>query len=46
MQKKPVVRRDFYFDEAMNVTIDYLQALAAAGGLADTAKVQEPTPAR
>ncbi len=43
MQKRPVVRRDFYFDEAMNVTIDYLRALAAAGGLADTAKVQEPT---
>ncbi|MFM8735128.1 MAG: carboxy terminal-processing peptidase [Pirellulales bacterium] len=45
-QKKPVVRRDFYFDEALNVTIDYLKALAAGTGLADTAKVQEPTPAR
>ncbi len=45
-QKKPVVRRDFYFDEALNVTIDYLKALAGATGLADTAKVQEPTAAR
>ena len=45
-QKRPVVRRDFYFDEALNVTIDYLKALAGATGLADTAKVQEPTPAR
>ena len=27
-QKKPVVRRDYYFDEALNVTIDYLKALA------------------
>ena len=44
MQKKPVVRRDFYFDEAMNVTVDYLRALLAAGGLADTARVLEPTP--
>ena len=45
-QKRPVVRRDFYFDEAMNVTIDYLRALAAAGGLADTAKVHDAAPAR
>jgi len=44
-QKKEVVRRDFYFDEAMNVTIDYLRALAGATGLADTAKVAEPSPA-
>ena len=44
-QKKPVVRRDYYFDEALNVTIDYLKALAGVTGLADTAKVQEPTPA-
>jgi len=42
-QKKPVVRRDYYFDEALNVTIDYLKALAGATGLADTAKVLEPT---
>lgn len=46
MQKKPVVRRDFSFDEAMNITIDYLRVLAGATGLADTAKVQEATPAR
>jgi carboxyl-terminal processing protease len=44
-QKKPVVRRDYYFDEALNVTIDYLKALAGVTGLADTAKVQEPKPA-
>jgi carboxyl-terminal processing protease len=44
-QKKPVVRRDYYFDEALNVTIDYLKALAGVTGLADTAKVQEPQPA-
>ncbi|NBW86640.1 MAG: tail-specific protease, partial [Planctomycetia bacterium] len=41
MQKRPVVRRDYYFDEAMNVTVDYLRALAAAAGLADTAKKPE-----
>ena len=45
-QKKPVVRRDYYFDEALNVTIDYLKALAGVTGLADTAKVQEPQPAQ
>ena len=44
-QKKEVVRRDFYFDEAMNVTIDYLRALAGATGLADTANVTDPSPA-
>jgi carboxyl-terminal processing protease len=26
--RRPVVKRDFYFNEAMNVTIDYLKALA------------------
>jgi carboxyl-terminal processing protease len=26
-QKRPIVRRDYYFDEAMNVTTDYLQSL-------------------
>jgi len=47
MQKKPVVRRDYYFNEALDVTIDYLKALTAAGGLTATAKVEEPvaTPA-
>ena len=44
-QKKEVVRRDFYFDEARNVTIDYLRALAGATGLADTAKVIGASPA-
>ena len=45
MQKKPVVRRDFYFDEAMNVTVDYLRALAGPTGLAETARVKESTSA-
>jgi carboxyl-terminal processing protease len=44
-QKKPVVRRDYYFDETLNVTIDYLRALAGATGLTETAKVLEQTPA-
>jgi len=44
-QKRPIVRRDFYFDEAMNVVVDYLQSLTGSTGLADTAKVAEPTPA-
>jgi carboxyl-terminal processing protease len=30
-QKRPVVRRDYYFDEAMNVTVDFLQAAGAPG---------------
>jgi hypothetical protein len=33
-----VVKRDYYFDEAMNVTIDYLRALAGAGGIAEAAQ--------
>jgi len=43
-QRRPVVKRDFYFDEAMNVTIDYLQALA--GGPASVARTagSSPTP--
>ena len=32
--KRPVVKRDFYFDEAMNVAVDYLRTLAGAAGLA------------
>jgi len=36
--KRPVVKRDYYFDEAMNVTIDYLRALSGAGGLAEAAQ--------
>jgi carboxyl-terminal processing protease len=35
-QRRPVVKRDFYFDEAMKVTVDYLQALA--GGAASLAR--------
>jgi hypothetical protein len=31
--KRPVVRRDFYFDEAMNVAVDYLRALAGNAGV-------------
>jgi len=30
-QKRPVVRRDYYFDEAMNVTVDFLQATGKPG---------------
>ncbi|MEY3204990.1 MAG: Tail-specific protease precursor [Planctomycetota bacterium] len=30
-QKRPVVRRDYYFDEAMNVTVDFLQASGKPG---------------
>jgi carboxyl-terminal processing protease len=47
--KRPVVKRDYYFDEAMNVTIDYLRALAEAGGLTEAAQAaplrKEPVPA-
>ncbi|MEI6256289.1 MAG: carboxy terminal-processing peptidase [Planctomycetota bacterium] len=36
-QRRPVVKRDFYFNEAMNVTADYLSSLAGGGaGLART----------
>ena len=35
--KRPVVKRDFYFNEAMRVTVDYLNMLAGgAAGLART----------
>ncbi|MBU6275278.1 MAG: carboxy terminal-processing peptidase [Planctomycetes bacterium] len=44
---RPVVKKDFYFDEAMAVTVDYLQALA--GGVASLAQLdlgkQDPIPA-
>jgi carboxyl-terminal processing protease len=36
--QRPVVKRDYYFDEAMNVTTDYLRALSGAGGLAEAAQ--------
>lgn len=35
---RPVVERNYYFDEAMNVVVDYLEALAGAGGLAEAAQ--------
>jgi carboxyl-terminal processing protease len=39
--KRPVVKRDYYFDEAMNVAIDYLQALA---GKRDGTESAQATP--
>jgi carboxyl-terminal processing protease len=46
-QRRPVVKRDFYFNEAMNVTGDYLNSLAGgAAGLARTSRPAEaPRPA-
>jgi carboxyl-terminal processing protease len=40
-RQRPVVKRDFYFDEAMNVTIDYMKALA--GGTASLARTTPPS---
>jgi hypothetical protein len=43
-----VVRRDYWFDEAMNVTVDYLQALVRPEAVAEaprSAEVLRPTPA-
>ena len=34
LSKRPVVKRYYYFDEAMEVTTDYLRALSGAGDLA------------
>jgi carboxyl-terminal processing protease len=44
--RRPVIKRDFYFNEAMNITIDYLAALAGGGpGLARAnAPVEAPRP--
>lgn len=43
--KRPVVERDYYFDEAMNVVVDYLESLAGAGGLAEAAQAMpQPKP--
>jgi carboxyl-terminal processing protease len=49
--KRPVVKRDFYFNEALNVTVDYLNMLAGgAAGLAratpatETQRLQPVTP--
>jgi carboxyl-terminal processing protease len=46
-QRRPIVKRDFYFNEAMNVTADYLNSLAGgAAGLARTSRPAEsPRPA-
>ena len=46
-QQRPIVKRDFYFNEAMNVTADYLNSLAGgAAGLARTSRpVESPRPA-
>jgi carboxyl-terminal processing protease len=49
-QKRPVVRRDYWFDEAMNVAVDYLQALVrpdivAAVPQAQSAEVIRPADA-
>jgi carboxyl-terminal processing protease len=41
--KRPVVKRDYYFDEAMNVAIDYLTALA---GKSDGTESAQATPVR
>jgi len=45
-QRRPIVKRDFYFNEAMNVTADYLNSLAGgAAGLARTSRpVESPAP--
>jgi carboxyl-terminal processing protease len=39
--KRPIVRRDFYFNEAMNVAVDYLQSLAGGGPAAGTPQQAE-----
>ena len=38
--KRPVVKRDYYFDEAMNVVVDYLKALSGAGDIAEAAQAK------
>ncbi len=43
MQKRPVVKRDFYFDEAMNVAIDYIGSLAGGNSLAASPQQAERT---
>ena len=43
-QRRPVVKRDYYFDEAMNVTTDYLNSLA--GGAAGLARTSRPVEAQ
>jgi carboxyl-terminal processing protease len=39
-RRRPVVKQDFYFNEAMNVTVDYLKALA--NGTASLARTAPP----
>ena len=46
--KRPVVKRDYYFDEAMNVTVDYLRSLSGAAGITEAARAvpqKAPMPA-
>lgn len=46
--KRPVVKRDYYFDEAMNVTVDYLRSLSGAAGITEAARAvpqKAPVPA-
>lgn len=43
-RRRPVVKQDFYFNEAMNVTIDYLKALA--NGTASLARTAPPAAAQ
>ncbi|NDC63263.1 MAG: tail-specific protease [Planctomycetia bacterium] len=43
--RRPVVKRDFYFNEAMNITVDYLASLSGGtGGLARSAPPAEQAP--
>jgi carboxyl-terminal processing protease len=41
--RRPIVKQDFYFEEAMHVTTDYLQALQ--GGLASLVQLTPASPA-
>lgn len=43
-RRRPVVKQDFYFNEAMNVTVDYLKALA--NGTASVARTVAPAAAQ
>jgi carboxyl-terminal processing protease len=43
-RRRPVVKQDFYFNEAMNVTVDYLKALA--NGTASLARTAAPAAAQ
>ena len=43
-RRRPVVKRDFYFDEVMNVAVDYLKALT--NGTANLARTAPPAAAQ